>query len=163
MRNTYNFFRSSLCYKISIIVNRIASSFAVTTWQLPATNKDGIHRVISHLQGPISDSSCRVIASTSQQRSQLSYVGQPCTVVERRPMILSKLRVSHGSSLNVVGDVGGSCGQNSSVTGMSSKLLLHGVGGSVPEAAAHLHHQRKVSHQSAASSVASGADSNVLS
>jgi hypothetical protein len=77
-------------------------------------------------------------------------------------MILSKLRVSHGGSLNVVGD-GGTCGQNSSVTGMSSKLLLHGVGGSVPDAAAHLHHQRKVSHQSAASSVASGADNNVLS
>jgi len=77
-------------------------------------------------------------------------------------MIISKLRLNQGSSLGVVGDIGGSCGQNSSVTTLPGKLLLHSVGGGA-DTAAHIHHQRKVTHQTASNSVASGADGNVLS
>ena len=123
---------------MSLEYQQLACLCCTVTWPIPAADKDsGVHQVV----GSATDSLCR-----THQRSQLSYVGQP--FVNRRPVILSKLHVSHGTS-----DVTGQ--QNTPVVGGANKLLLHSV--AAADSASHVHRHSKVSQTKAAAT-----DNNVI-
>jgi hypothetical protein len=110
-------------------------------WQFHADASNS-RQVISSVP-PVSDSTCRMTATSTSGQHHMS--GASLSAVERRPTILSKpFRISAASGLDV--------------SLPTSRLLPCGS-----DTAIHIHHRRKISHHTAATSNTIGTDSNVLS